>query len=623
MKTSFTPPLRRLVWAVLAAAAWAVTANPAPAVDGPSQESTRVALERIRQWNGLLRAVITVNNDAMRAAARLDTERSEGRLRGPLHGVPVLVKDNIETREMPTTAGSLALADNFTRRDAAVAERLRDAGLVVVGKANLSEWANFRSERSSSGWSGVGGQVRNPYDTTRSPCGSSSGSAVAVAAGMAPLAVGTETNGSIICPASVNGIVGIKPTVGLVSRRGIVPIAHSQDTAGPMALNVRDAARLLAAMAAHDPLDPASFADATDFAHDFSTALDVDGLRGKRIGVVRSLAGFHEGVDRNFERALADLATAGAELVDDLAFPDPPEDFGKDSYDLLLYEFKHGLNRYLASLPGPEGQLTLRKLIEFNRAYAEVEMKWFRQEVFLAAQAKDGLASKRYQQVWERVRSFSRSGIDTLLAEHGLDLLVSPSNTPAWKIDRVVGDHSLGGSSSFPARAGYPHITVPMGFVHGLPVGLSFYGTAFSEPVLIEAAYAYEQASRRAQPPRGFGSWRAVASEQARNQDFSFAGVIGEPLAVPAMVGNRARSEIAQGEQGESQARQRPGHDGPASPLHDFAEVVRRTHPAEQPAVGNAVAGVARLPQQAYRPVRVEVHRESAEEHRGADEKMQ
>ena len=543
---------RRLASLAAGIMVFVLAVDPAQAGDGPAQQSTRISLERIRQWNGLLRAVITLNNGAMDQAARLDSERASGHLRGALHGVPVLIKDNIETRDMPTTAGSLALADNHGGRDAPVSGQLRDAGLIIIGKANLSEWANFRSERSSSGWSGVGGQARNPHDTTRSPCGSSSGSAVAVAAGMVPLAVGTETNGSIICPAAVNGIVGIKPTVGLVSRRGIVPIAHSQDTAGPMALNVRDAVWLLNAMAARDPLDPASPAGTVYFDRDYSKALRVDGLHGKRIGVVRSLAGFHEDVDRNFDRALSDLSSAGAEIIDDLAFPEYPEDFGTYAYDVLLYEFKHDLNRYLESLTGPAGQLTLHKLIDFNRQYAEVEMKWFRQEIFLKAQDKGGLETEAYRRALDLVQSFSRNGINGLLAEHALDLLVSPSNTPAWKIDRVVGDHFLGGSSSFPARSGYPHITVPMGFVHGLPVGISFYGDAFSEPALIEAAYAYEQASRRARPPQGFGDWREAVSENAGNQDLSPGGIVGEPFAVPAMVGDGARCEIANGEQGES-----------------------------------------------------------------------
>lgn len=477
---------------------------------GPSERWVLESLRRIERWDGQLNSVIALNPGALETARSLDAERRDGRLRGPLHGLPVVVKDNIETRELPTTAGSLALEGVAAGRDATLIGRLRDAGLVILGKSNLSEWANFRSERSSSGWSAVRGQTRNPHDPTRSPCGSSSGSGAAVAAGLVPLAVGTETNGSIICPAAVNGIVGIKPTVGLVSRRGIVPISHSQDTAGPMAASVRAAAELLTVMAAPEPGDPATPGDSVLFEREYARHLDPRGLQGKRIGVVRSLAGFHEGVDAAFDRALQDLGAAGAVIVDDLAFPPYPEDFQLAAYDVLLYEFKQDLNAYLAGLPGPAGQLTLDGLIRFNEAESEREMKWFQQEIFIKAQATAGLDAAPYIEASQRVRAFSRAAIDDLLEQHDLDLLVSPSNTPAWKIDLVVGDRWLGSSSSMPARAGYPHVTVPMGFVHGLPVGLSLYSGAFSEPTLIEAAYAYEQTSRRARPPTGFGAWRSI-----------------------------------------------------------------------------------------------------------------
>ena len=478
-----------------------------PATAGDAETLTRDSLDRIARWNGELNAVIAASPDAMEQAVERNREEAAGQRRGALHGLPVLIKDNIETREMPTTAGSLALANNRTGRDAPLVTRLRDAGMVILGKANLSEWANFRSERSSSGWSAVGGQARNPYDTRRSPCGSSSGSAVAVAAGLVSLAVGTETNGSIICPSAVNGIVGIKPTIGLVSRRGIVPIAHSQDTAGPMGTSVAAAAMLLTAMAGHDEADPASIDDPVVTGRNYAKYLDEGGLQGKRIGVVRSLAGFHESVDEALERAVGDMREQGAEVVDGLAFPDYPEGFQGKAYDLLLYEFKHDLNAWLSSLPGPENQLDLAGLIDFNRNNAKREMKWFRQEIFLKSQDKDGLDSEDYRSTVATVQAFSRQAIDDLLEKHDLDLLVSPSNTPAWMIDPVVGDNWLGSSSSMPARSGYPHITVPMGFVHGLPVGLSFYSTAWSEPVLIEAAHAYERASRRARPPEGFGAW--------------------------------------------------------------------------------------------------------------------
>ena len=485
---------------------------------GPSALTTSRALEGIAQWNERLKAVISVNPRAMDDARELDQQRKAGKIRSPLHGIPILVKDNIETRELPTTAGSLALAGNDTGRDAALVQSLRAAGLVVLGKTNLSEWANFRSERSSSGWSGVGGQARNPYDLLRSPCGSSAGSAVAVAAGIVALAIGTETNGSIICPSAVNGIVGIKPTLGLVSRRGIVPIAHSQDTAGPMAFNVRDVAHLLNAMTAPDPQDKASQAAESYFERDYSASLKTEGLKGKRIGVVRSLAGFHDAVDERFDQAVKDLAAAGASIIDDLELPQEPEDFGDATYNVLLYEFKHDLNVYLSGLPGDAGNLTLEKLITFNQQNAESEMHWFGQDIFHKAQEKSGLDSLEYREAVALVQQFSRTAIDDLLAAHDLDLLVSPSNTPAWSIDLVVGDHFLGGSSSFPARAGYPHITVPMGQVHDLPVGLSFFSTAFSEPVLLEAAFAFEQATLHARPPHGFGQWHPAVSVQTGNK---------------------------------------------------------------------------------------------------------
>jgi len=502
---------RTLTSAILGLCGWLAVA---PAGAGPATDATAAALQRIETWNEQLLAVIATDPTAMAQAAERDRERAGGRLRGPLHGVPVLIKDNIETRDQPTTAGSLALAGNHTGRDAPLVARLREAGLVMVGKANLSEWANFRSERSSSGWSAVGGQARNPHDPARSPCGSSSGSAVAVAAGMVPLAVGTETDGSIVCPAAVNGIVGIKPTVGLVSRRGIVPIAHSQDTAGPMATNMRDATYLLMAMTAHDPADPASPREPGRFGRDYAAALKLEGLRGKRIGVVRSLAGFHEGVDARFGQAISDLRSAGAEIIDQLSFPEEPAGLADAAYEVLLYEFKHDLNAYLAGLPGAAGALRLPDLIEFNLLHAEAEMKWFQQEVFLQAQVRGDLQSQAYLDALALTQDYSRGGIDGLLQAHALDLLVSPTDAPAWVIDLVVGDRFLGGSSSMPARAGYPHITVPMGFVHGLPVGLSFYGAAYSEEVLIEAAYAYEQATGHARPPQAFGSWQAAVAPE-------------------------------------------------------------------------------------------------------------
>ncbi len=451
-------------------------------------------LAQIAARNPELNAVIAVNPQAPLAARALDAERARGELRGPLHGIPILIKDNIETRELPTTAGSLALADNHTGRDAPVVARLREAGAVVLGKANLSEWANFRSERSSSGWSALGGQGRNPHDPTRSPCGSSSGSGIAVAAGLAVAALGTETDGSVVCPASVNGVVGIRPSMGLVSRTGIVPISHTQDSAGPMARSVADAAILLAAMIGPDPQDPATrharaVLDPSDFA-----ALDAAGVRGRRIGVLRSPDGYHEGVEALLSRAIAALQAAGATLVDGLQLT-PYDGFDDDSYDVLLYEFKHDLNTYLAGLPNALNTLTLQELIRFNEQHAAAEMAYFQQEIFLKAQAKGPLTDEAYTGALARIRQATRAdGIDRLLREHRLDALIVPTCGPAWTIDLVNGDNwGVQDFSTYPAVAGYPHVTLPMGEVHGLPVGLSFTGAALSERALIEMASAFER----------------------------------------------------------------------------------------------------------------------------------
>lgn len=453
-------------------------------------------LDRIEERNPELNAVIAVDPTALDQARALDAERDESGSRGPLHGLPVLLKDNIETREQPTTAGSLALKDNDTGRDAPLVANLRAAGAVILGKANLSEWANFRSERSSSGWSAVGGQTRNPHDSTRSPCGSSSGSAAAVAAGMAPLAIGTETNGSVVCPSSANGIVGIKPTVGLVSRTHIVPISHSQDTAGPMGRTVADAVLLLEAMMGADDADPATAIAEEATGWRLAAHLRPDGLAGKRIGVVRSLAGFHGEVDELFEQAIAGMRDAGATIVDDLEF-DRPEGFSQATYDVLLYEFKHDLNAYLAGLPDENlSELTLEKLIAFNEEHADQEMPWFGQEIFENSRDKGPLTDDAYREALAKAQRATREdGIDHLVAEHDLDALIAPTGAPAWKIDLINGDHFIGGSSTFAAVAGYPNITLPMGDVHGMPVGVSIFGPSLSEPVLIEIAYGYEHSS--------------------------------------------------------------------------------------------------------------------------------
>lgn len=436
-------------------------------------------------------------------AQALDAMAAGGGWAGPLHGIPVLLKDNIETRSQPTTAGSLALANNATGRDAPLVARLRQAGAVILGKANLSEWANFRSERSSSGWSGVAGQTRNPYDTTRSPCGSSAGSGAAVAAGMTVLAIGTETNGSVVCPASATGVVGIKPTVGLVSRTHIVPISHSQDTAGPMARSLHDAVVLLAAMAGADADDPAT-AEGPPWAPDRLIGhLDPAGLQDKRIGVLRSAAGFHSAVDDLLDKAVSVMRDGGATIVDGIEW-EAPGDFSAQAYEVLLYEFKHDINAYLRSLPDPQlSSLTLAGLIEFNRQHAGAEMPWFGQEIFEAAQARGALSDSRYTSALAAVQKAAREeGIDRLLDAHNLDALIAPTGAPAWRIDLINGDHFIGGSSSLAARAGYPNITLPMGQVHGMPVGLSLFGTRFSEPVLIEIASGFEHASGGFVPPR-------------------------------------------------------------------------------------------------------------------------
>ena len=446
-----------------------------------------------------LRAVIEVNPDALTIADALDDERAASGPRSPLHGIPLLLKANIDTGDrMATSAGSLALAAHRAPDDAFLVARLRDAGAVILGKANLSEWANFRSTNSTSGWSSVGGQVRNPYQLRRNPCGSSSGSAVAVSANLVALAVGTETDGSVICPAAINGIVGVKPTLGLVSRDGIIPIAHSQDTAGPMARTVRDAAILLSAMSVLDPADPAAAereATVTDYARD----LDADALRGKRIGVLRTHSG--AGNDARIEQILADsialLEVEGAMIVDPVEIA--TEGMGDAEYEVLLYEFKADLNDYL-ELSGAPMQ-SLQAIIEFNTANAERVMPIFGQEIMELAQKKGPLTDTAYREALATSKRIAQEGIDTALREHRLDALLAPSNGPAWLTDPVLGDHFSVGSSSFAAVSGYASVTVPAGFVSGLPMGVSFIGGPFSEAVLLDIAYAFEQVSRIRRPP--------------------------------------------------------------------------------------------------------------------------
>ena len=495
----------------------AYTQDAAAAVTGPSVaslhadlESGRVSVRSIEAHYAAriasldargptLRSVLEVNPDAAAIAARLDAESPR---RGALHGVPVLLKDNIDTADrMHTTAGSLALLDSTPARDAFIVARLRAAGALILGKTNLSEWANFRSKRSSSGWSARGGQTRNPYALDRNPCGSSSGSGVAVAADLAVLAVGTETDGSITCPASVNGLVGIKPTVGLVSRAGIIPISVSQDTAGPMARTVADAALLLSVLAAYDPDDPATAPLRDHPPPDYTRFLDAASLKGARIGVLRHYAGFHEEVDVLFEHALGILRSSGAVVVDPADIADADK-LDADEQTVLEYEFKDGINRYLATRRGG-GPRTLAELIAFNAQEAAREMQFFGQELFIESQARGPLSEPRYLEAHERATRLGRGGIDAALGKDHLDALVAPTVSPAWTTDLVNGDHVLGGGvTTPPAVAGYPHVTVPMGAVHGLPVGLSFVGAAWSEGRLIGLAYAFEQATHARQTPR-------------------------------------------------------------------------------------------------------------------------
>jgi amidase len=450
-----------------------------------------------------VRSVIEVNPDALAQADAMDAERRTGRVRGPLHGVPVLLKDNVDTADrMLTTAGSLALAGAPATRDAFLVTRLREAGAVLLGKTNLSEWANFRSTRSSSGWSARGGQTRNPYVLDRSPCGSSSGSGAAIAANFAAVAVGTETDGSIVCPSSANGLVGVKPTLGLVSRSGIVPIAHSQDTAGPMTRTVRDAAVLLSVLASGgaDPRDAATRAAQSRVVADYAAGLDAGALKGARVGVARQFFGFHPRVDALMEDALRALKDAGAVLVDDVKLPTRGQ-FDDGEFEVLLWEFKADLNAYLAGRAGAPVR-TLADVIAFNERERAREMPWFGQELMLRAQAKTSLSDPKYRATLARNRRLAGAqGIDAMLAARRLDAVVAPTGGPAWAIDLVNGDHFGGGWSSPSAVAGYPHVTVPAGQVGGLPVGLSFFAGAWTEPRLLRYAYAFEQATRHRRPP--------------------------------------------------------------------------------------------------------------------------
>ncbi|HEX7102499.1 MAG TPA: amidase [Nitrolancea sp.] len=466
-------------------------------------------VERIEQLDRRgpeLRSVLELNPDAPAIADALDRERRERGPRGPLHGIPILVKDNIDTADrMMTTAGSLALEGSHAPQDAFVVERLRQAGAIIAGKANLSEWANFRSSHSSSGWSGRGGQGKNPYALDRNPCGSSSGSGQSVSANLIAAALGTETDGSIVCPSNNNGIVGIKPTVGLTSRAGVIPISQSQDTVGPMTRTVADAAALLGAIAGVDPRDPATAASAGQFHSDYTRFLDENGLKGARIGVVRAVySGYSRAADAIVEQAIQVMRDLGAIIVDPADIPTAKELKSNDAeFEVMLFEFKAGLNAYLATL-GPNAPVrTLEEVIRFNQENAAREMPYFGQENFEKAQEKGPLTERAYLDALATSRRLSREqGIDAVMNAHNLDALIAATGAPAWPTDLVNGDHFSGSSSGPAAMAGYPLISVPAGYAFGLPVGLTFMGRAFSEPTLIRLAYAFEQATKMRRPPQ-------------------------------------------------------------------------------------------------------------------------
>ena len=477
--------MRQLVIAALALGTATGALAQAPL---PAESNVRIALDRIARVDPQLHSVLAVDPTAIEQARRVDASN----LRGPLAGQPVLIKDNIEAAgPLPTTAGSLALANNVTNRDAPLVTRLRSAGAIIIGKSNLSEWANIRSNSSISGWSAVGGQTHNPWALDRNACGSSSGSGAAVAAGLVRYAIGTETDGSVTCPAALNGIVGLKPTVGLVSRTHIVPISHSQDTAGPMTTSVRDAADLLTVIAGSDPADPAT-READKHKHDYAAGLDANSLKGKRIGVMRFASGF--GTDTAFDTALAILRQQGAVLVEIKKFDRSA--VGKNEFPVLLTELKADMAKYLKDSPAPIGVRSLKDLIAFDNAHQKQEMSLFGQDVFEQAEKTKGLGDPAYKKA--RALSFAAAGpngIDKLLRDNRVVALVGPTMPPAWKIDAVNGDQSSGGGAgNLAAVAGYPHLTVPMGLVKGLPVGLSFIGPKWSEQLLLNLGYAYEQA---------------------------------------------------------------------------------------------------------------------------------
>lgn len=475
-----------------------------------SRAVTRAFLKRVAEIDPKINSMIEINPDAPAIADALDRERKAGKVRGPLHGIPVVIKDNIDTADrMRTTAGSLALMDAPTpKEDAFIVKRLREAGAVLLGKTNLSEWANFRDNDSISGWSGRGGQTRNPYILDRNPCGSSSGTGAAVAADLATLGIGTETDGSIVCPSSICGLVGLKPTVGLVSRHGIIPIAASQDTAGPMTRTVADAAALLTAIRGFDAADGSMRQGDPAMTADYMSVLRIDGLKGARIGVARDYWGRRSDVDKVLDEALEAMKRSGAELVD-VSFPNLRK-FGEAEFEVLQYEFKAGLEQYLQGR-GAKFK-TIDDLIRFNDENKDRELKYFGQTIFESSAKKGPLTDSKYVESLATCRKYARDeGIDAAVKANRLDAIVAPSNAPTWMIDTVNGDCGSGyvGSSSMPAVAGYPNITVPAGYVKELPVGVSFFGTAWSEPVLLRLAYAFEQATKARRRPRFLTTYAA------------------------------------------------------------------------------------------------------------------
>jgi amidase len=464
-----------------------------------AEEITKKYIDRIREidLNGpALKAVIELNPDAEAIARQSDLDRVAGKIHGPLHGIPVLIKDNIDSSDkMQTTAGSLALSGFYAPKDAFIVRKLREAGAVLLGKTNLSEWANIRSTRSSSGWSGRGGQVKNPYDPTRSPCGSSSGSAVAVAANLCTIAIGTETDGSIVCPSGINGITGIKPTIGLWSRHGIIPISHSQDTPGPMARTVQDAAILLGALKGFNQDDPATSAIPAESPVDYTSFLDKNGLKGARIGIIRDFMGFHSDVDLLMESTFGSMRELGAQLIE-VKCAENRSKWSAAEELVLQYELKADMNKYLSERPASKVK-SLKDLIEFNNLHINEEMKWFGQEFFLMAEKKGDLSENEYKEALALSKKLTRTTIDNTLKDNNLSALITPTNAPSWKIDLVNGDHFIGGTSDLAAISGYPSITVPAGEIHGLPIGISFIGRAWDEATLIKLAYSFEQGTMK------------------------------------------------------------------------------------------------------------------------------